>query len=242
MTTVSRITGSSHELAEEDRLRAQFYDLLAQYLSSPPSADRLVAAGRLSGGETALGQAIERFALVAGRCDPGTADDEYNDLFIGIGRGELLPYASYYLTGFLHEKPLARLRGDMTALGIAANPEATEPEDHAAMGHDAGAMDHEGAQGHAAEMDHSGMDHSLMPGMLTPEQMQQLADASGVEFDRLFLEFMIAHHEGALFMVEELFSTPGGGQESWTNQFAGDVDADQEMEIQRMQQMLNEIP
>lgn len=132
MTTVSRITGSSHELAEEDRLRAQFYDLLAQYLSSPPSADRLVAAGRLSGGETALGQAIERFALVAGRCDPGTADDEYNDLFIGIGRGELLPFGSYYLTGFLHEKPLAGLKEDMARFGIVRREDVREPEDHVA--------------------------------------------------------------------------------------------------------------
>lgn len=132
MTTVSRITGSSHELAEEDRLRAQFYDLLAQYLSSPPSADRLLAAGRLSGGETALGQAIERFALVAGRCDPGTADDEYNDLFIGIGRGELLPFGSYYLTGFLHEKPLAGLKEDMARFGIVRREDVREPEDHVA--------------------------------------------------------------------------------------------------------------
>jgi uncharacterized protein (DUF305 family) len=87
----------------------------------------------------------------------------------------------------------------------------------------------------------TGMDHALMPGMLTPEQMQQLADASGVEFDALFLELMIGHHQGALIMVGELFATPGGGQESFTYQFAADVDADQEMEIRRMQQMLDEL-
>ena len=61
-----------------------------------------------------------------------TVQDEYNALFIGVGRGELLPYGSYYLTGFLHEKPLAQLRGDMAELGIEADPKATEPEDHAA--------------------------------------------------------------------------------------------------------------
>lgn len=86
------------------------------------------------------------------------------------------------------------------------------------------------------------MHQELMPGMLTPEQMSQLAAAQGAEFDGLFLELMIGHHQGALTMVEQLFATPGGGQESWTNAFAADVDADQEMEIRRMRQMLDEIP
>ncbi len=89
---------------------------------------------------------------------------------------------------------------------------------------------------------HGGMHGPLMPGMLTPEQMDRLAAAEGPEFDRLFLELMIGHHEGALVMVRELFSSPGGGQESWTFQFASDVDADQEMEIRRMRQMLDEMP
>jgi uncharacterized protein (DUF305 family) len=88
---------------------------------------------------------------------------------------------------------------------------------------------------------HGGMHGGLMPGMLTPEQMDQLAAAEGVAFDRLFLELMIVHHQGALVMVRELFSTPGGGQESWAFQFASDVDSDQEMEIRRMGQMLDEL-
>jgi uncharacterized protein (DUF305 family) len=74
----------------------------------------------------------------------------------------------------------------------------------------------------------------LMPGMLTAEQMQRLAAAKGAEFDRLFLEYMIAHHEGALVMVDQLFSTPSAGQESDVFAFASDVDADQRMEIDRM--------
>jgi uncharacterized protein (DUF305 family) len=102
--------------------------------------------------------------------------------------------------------------------------------------------DQAGTAGHdMAGGDHAGMHGVLMPGMLTPEQMDQLAAAEGVAFDRLFLELMIGHHQGALVMVEELFSTPGGGQESWTYQFASDVDADQEMEIRRMRQMLDEL-
>jgi len=78
----------------------------------------------------------------------------------------------------------------------------------------------------------------LMPGMLTPDEMAQLAAAKGPEFDRLFLEGMIKHHGGALTMVQELFATPGAGQESEMFAFASDVDADQRMEIDRMQGML----
>jgi uncharacterized protein (DUF305 family) len=79
---------------------------------------------------------------------------------------------------------------------------------------------------------------TLMPGMLTGDEMGRLAAAKGVEFDRLFLEFMIKHHEGALTMVRELFATPGAGQESEIFAFASDVDADQRMEIERMSGML----
>ena len=81
-------------------------------------------------------------------------------------------------------------------------------------------------------------DHALMPGMLTPAQMGQLRNARGADFERLFLEFMISHHEGALFMVRELFSSPGAGQETEIFTFASHVDADQHIEIQRMGQML----
>jgi uncharacterized protein (DUF305 family) len=82
---------------------------------------------------------------------------------------------------------------------------------------------------------------TLMPGMLTQEEMDKLAAAKGVEFDRLFLEGMIKHHGGALTMVKELFATPGAGQEAEMFAFASDVDADQRMEIDRMGAMLNAI-
>ena len=85
---------------------------------------------------------------------------------------------------------------------------------------------------------HHGGAHASMPGMLSAEEMQRLAAASGAEFDRLFLELMIRHHEGALAMVAELFGTPGGGQESSVFQIANEVDADQRMEIDRMRTML----
>ena len=84
-------------------------------------------------------------------------------------------------------------------------------------------------------------DAKLMPGMLTAEEMDHLAAATGDEFDRLFLEGMIKHHGGALTMVDELFATPGAGQEVEIFSFASDVDADQRMEIERMGAMLNTI-
>jgi uncharacterized protein (DUF305 family) len=89
---------------------------------------------------------------------------------------------------------------------------------------------------------HHGGAHAPMAGMLTPEEMQRLAAARGAEFDRLFLELMIRHHEGALAMVAELFGTPGGGQESAVFHIASEVDADQQMEIDRMRTMLARAP
>jgi len=81
----------------------------------------------------------------------------------------------------------------------------------------------------------------MMPGMLTPEQMDRLAAAKGSAFDRLFLEFMIQHHQGALTMVRDLFATTGEAQDSEIFAFASDVDADQRMEIARMSTMLKEL-
>lgn len=81
----------------------------------------------------------------------------------------------------------------------------------------------------------------LMPGMLTGAEMQRLADAKGAEFDRLFLESMIRHHDGALVMVDSLFSSAGAGQQSDIFAFASDVEVDQQMEIDRMSGMLKEL-
>jgi uncharacterized protein (DUF305 family) len=88
---------------------------------------------------------------------------------------------------------------------------------------------------------HHMMGSTLMPGMLSPEEMEHLAAAHGADFDRLFLEGMIKHHGGALTMVQELFKTPGAGQESEVFAFASDVEADQRMEIDRMTGMLREL-
>jgi len=83
---------------------------------------------------------------------------------------------------------------------------------------------------------------TLMPGMLTAEQMKQLDAARGADFDRLFLTFMIQHHQGALTMVAQLFGSPGAGQEPTIFRFASDVEADQTTEIDRMRTMLGAKP
>jgi TorA maturation chaperone TorD len=119
-------------LAEEEQLRAAQYRLLARLLASTAEESDLRLAAGLCGDDSPLGMALGALARVAARVTPAEVEREYFDLFIGIGRGELLPYASYYLTGFLNERPLARLRQDMAALGIARAEHVKEPEDHIA--------------------------------------------------------------------------------------------------------------
>ena len=98
------------------------------------------------------------------------------------------------------------------------------------------------AEAHAGH-DMPGMDHSeLMPGMLTPQQMAQLDAARGPEFDRLFLTFMIQHHQGALTMVDKLFGSQGATQDETVFRMASDAYADQSTEIKRMQTMLDALP
>ena len=89
----------------------------------------------------------------------------------------------------------------------------------------------------------NGMEHDmLMPGMLSDAQFKQLGHAQGIEFDRLFLTFMIQHHEGAVTMVDALFGSPGAGQDEVVFRFASDVYADQTTEIDRMEKMLDALP
>ena len=116
-----------------NRARAQEYAVLARLLREPPDSALLKQIGQLHGDETILGAAHHELAEAAKRTSATTVEREFFDLFIGVGRGELLPYASYYLTGFLHERPLARLRRDLTGIGIARAQGIAEPEDHAGI-------------------------------------------------------------------------------------------------------------
>jgi TorA maturation chaperone TorD len=116
-------------VAEEDLLRAHMYDFLSSMLARPPCAELLSKAAGLEGGDSALGRAVQSVARVASSIDSHDAELEFNALFIGLGRGELLPFASYYMTGFLTDRPLARLRDDMNHLNFTRAPNIYEPED-----------------------------------------------------------------------------------------------------------------
>lgn len=122
-------------IPEEDMQRAHVYGLLARVLAEPMGDETLEVVRALEGqsDENELGGTFAALGAVAVRTPRGSAEDEFSALFYGDGSGgEILPYASYYLTGFLLEKPLANLRGDMAALGIQASGISKEPEDHIA--------------------------------------------------------------------------------------------------------------
>jgi len=124
-------------IASEDADRADLYAFIGGLLQSAPSDQTLQSIAGIEihpdAAGTELGKAMMRVADEAGKTDAKTASRAYQDLFIGIGRGELVPYGSYYLTGFLHEKPLADLRASMAQLGIARADGVAEPEDHVAL-------------------------------------------------------------------------------------------------------------
>jgi uncharacterized protein (DUF305 family) len=139
-------------------------------------------------------------------------------------------------------EPVPRVHIEGTRLTIHMNG-----DDHAGAGH--GGMDHGQADpsgmGHSgmdySEMDHGGMDHSQMPGMLSDAQLAELDAARGIEFDRLFLAYMIQHHGGAVVMVDELFAADGAAQEGNTFKLASDIQVDQRTEIARMQLLLDDL-
>lgn len=121
------------DIDEMDVARAQEYALLAALLTRAPDAQMLSNLSELRGDASPLGMAHVALAEAASNADARRVEREFFDLFIGLGRGELLPYASYYLTGFLHERPLARLREDLGVIGVARAEGVVEPEDHAGI-------------------------------------------------------------------------------------------------------------
>ena len=143
-----------------------------------------------------------------------------------------------WLTDRGHPAPEVRPDGTM-----AMSHDMDHGADHGGMDHDAGgaAMDHGQMERGGAGMDHAMMDHSTMPGMLSPAQLAELDAARGVDFDRLFLAYMIQHHGGAIVMVDDLFGADGAAQEGATFKLASDIQVDQRTEIARMQQMLDAI-
>ena len=123
------------DATEENRVRSGAYALLAALLAAPPKRELLerVAAIDASGSErdSRFGPAWRSLRESALAATPGELDDEYHALFIGLGRGELMPYASWYITGFMMDRPLAVLRRDLAQLGFQRSDRVSETEDHA---------------------------------------------------------------------------------------------------------------
>lgn len=119
-------------LPQEEEWRADLYDVLAALLANAPSKDLLTKSASLTGDSTAIGKGVSALSRVSKAVTEKAVKSEYNALFIGLGRGELLPYASFYMTGFLNEKPLAKLRQDMSEIGVTREESVFEPEDHIA--------------------------------------------------------------------------------------------------------------
>jgi len=122
-------------LLDEDRARGNVYALLGNLLAAPPDSTLLETLQGIApepGDDSLMAASWQMLALAAARADRNELRHEYDTLFIGLGSGEVVPYGSWYLTGFLMERPLAQLRSDLRALGIERQPGVTEPEDHAA--------------------------------------------------------------------------------------------------------------
>ena len=116
----------------EDQLRADMYSFLASLLRTEPNAELVNQLTNLESDDSPIGKSIKILSKLASSMDLPTIRDEYVRIFVGVGRGEILPFASYYLTGFLKDKPLAKLRNDMKEIGIELAENVKEPEDHIA--------------------------------------------------------------------------------------------------------------
>ncbi len=125
-------TAASHDVAPEDHARAIVYSFLATTLYAAPTQAQAETAGHFAGDDSELAKSFKAFLAAFEAADKAALGHEYHDLFIGVGRGELQPFGSYYLTGFLNEKPLAELRHDLDELGFERAMGVSEPEDHIA--------------------------------------------------------------------------------------------------------------
>jgi TorA maturation chaperone TorD len=132
VATITR-AGTEPRAAEPlDRGRAHLLALLGRLLGAAPDAELLWQIAALPSDPTPVGRALGELAAAARATDEAALEREHFAVFVGLGRGEVLPYGSYYLTGFLHDRPLAELRGDLARLGVARAAGVSEPEDHIA--------------------------------------------------------------------------------------------------------------
>lgn len=131
-SAVQSDNATSSGLLPEDSLRADMYEFMASLLRAEPSDELISHVAGLQGDGSTIGSASMVLATLATKIANDEIRDEYMRLFIGVGRGEILPYASFYLTGFLNDKPLAKLRDEMQAMGIERAEGVKDPEDHIA--------------------------------------------------------------------------------------------------------------
>jgi TorA maturation chaperone TorD len=129
---LAQVRLSSPPVAQEDLARADMYALIARLLYAPDGhLLRAIAASDEIIADTApLKESWHALACAAQDCDAEAVEEEYEKLFIGVGRPEVMLYGSYYLAGFMMEKPLALLRDDLAQMGLARNESVCEPEDH----------------------------------------------------------------------------------------------------------------
>lgn len=134
---VAADSADPYRINEEDQARSGTYAILASLLSNIPGQDLIDYLCHIEqpvGDEQVgdMGEAWQQLRVAAEGSNPTALDDEYHALFIGVGRGEVIPYGSWHMTGFMMDKPLGELRDDLRALGFEADPDIKEPEDHIA--------------------------------------------------------------------------------------------------------------
>lgn len=184
----------------EGALRGGAYLLLAHLLAGPPDDDllarlRAIDVARRTREGDALTTAWEKLKEAAQRGSPAQITEEYHGLFIGIGRGELVPYASSYLTGFLMETPLALLRSDLKRLGFARREGVSEPEDHVAALCEVMAMLSDGREAGGFEAQKQFFEQHLAPWVA--RFFEDLHNAESARFYRSVGRF------GAAFFITE---------------------------------------
>tara|TARA_Y100001970_G_C14233663_1_gene860389 strand:- start:731 stop:1342 length:612 start_codon:yes stop_codon:yes gene_type:complete len=123
---------NENSISEVDKIRSDMYLFLSGILQREPSDNLVGEYNNLDGDKTRIGKAFNIISDLSKKFSPSDIRNEYQNLFIGVGRGELLPFGSFYITGFLHDKPLASIRRDLNAMGIKRGDDFKEPEDHIA--------------------------------------------------------------------------------------------------------------
>lgn len=123
---------NENSISEVDKIRSDMYLFLSGVLQREPSDNLVGEYNNLDGDKTRIGKAFNILSDLSKKVSPSDIRNEYQNLFIGVGRGELLPFGSFYITGFLHDKPLASIRRDLNAMGIKRGDDFKEPEDHIA--------------------------------------------------------------------------------------------------------------